>query len=65
MYTFPVLYTYSIKYLGFTFTSNNCDDADILKQMSTQIERKLPFPRKSFCFAHRISFSCNTSDLHN
>ena len=27
------MYTDSIKYLGFTFTSNNCDDADILKQM--------------------------------
>ena len=29
----PIMYTDSIKYLGFTFTSNNCDDADILKQM--------------------------------
>ena len=27
------MYTDSIKYLAFTFTSNNCDDADILKQM--------------------------------
>ena len=27
------MYTDSIKYLGFTFTSNNCEDADILKQM--------------------------------
>ena len=29
----PITYTDSIKYLSFTFTSNNCDDADILKQM--------------------------------
>ena len=29
----PIMYTDSIKYLGFTFTSNHCDDADILKQM--------------------------------
>ena len=27
------MYIDSIKYLGFTFTSKNCDDADILKQM--------------------------------
>ena len=33
MNTLPIMYTDSIKYLGFTFTSNNCDDADILKQM--------------------------------
>ena len=29
----PILYAASIKYLGFIFTSNNCDDSDILKQM--------------------------------
>ena len=29
----PIMYRDSIKYLGFTFTSNNCDDTDILKQM--------------------------------
>ena len=33
MNTSPIMYTDSIKYLGFTFTSTNCDDADILKQM--------------------------------
>ena len=33
MNTLPIMYTDSIKYLGFTFTSNNCDEADILKQM--------------------------------
>ena len=33
MNTLPIMYTDSIKYLGFTFTINNCDDADILKQM--------------------------------
>ena len=27
------MFTGSIKYLGFTFRSNNCDDADILKQI--------------------------------
>ena len=30
MNSLPIMYTDSIKYLGFTFTSNNCDDADIL-----------------------------------
>ena len=29
----PALYTDSIKYLGFTVSSNNCDDNDMLKQM--------------------------------
>ena len=29
MNSLPIVYTDSIKYLGFTFTSNNCDDADI------------------------------------
>ena len=29
----PVLYTDSIKYLGYTFSSNNCDDNDMHKQM--------------------------------
>ena len=29
----PVLYTDSIKCLGYTFYSNNCDDNDMLKQM--------------------------------
>ena len=29
----PVLYTDSIKYLGYIFSSNNCDDNDLLKQM--------------------------------
>ena len=33
MNSLPIKYTDSIKYLGFTFTSNKCDDADILKQM--------------------------------
>ena len=33
MNSLPIMYTDSIKYLGFIFTSNNCDDADILKQM--------------------------------
>ena len=31
MNTLPIMYTDSIKYLGFTFTSKNCDDADIWK----------------------------------
>ena len=29
----PILYAYPIKYLGFIFTSNYCDESDILKQM--------------------------------
>ena len=29
----PVLYTDSIKYLGFTFCSNNCDNNNMLKQI--------------------------------
>ena len=29
----PISYADSIKYLGFIFTSNYCDDSDILKQM--------------------------------
>ena len=29
----PVLITDSIKYLGYAFASNNCDDSDMLKQM--------------------------------
>ena len=33
MNSMPILYADSIKYLGFNFTSNNCADADILKQM--------------------------------
>ena len=33
MNTLPIMYTDSIKYLCFAFTSNNCDDADILKKM--------------------------------
>ena len=33
MNSLPILYAVSIKYLGFIFTSNNCDDSDILKQM--------------------------------
>ena len=33
MNSLPILYVDSIKYLGFIFTSNNCDDSDILKQM--------------------------------
>ena len=33
MNTLPIMYNDSIKYLGFTYTSNNCDNADILKQM--------------------------------
>ena len=33
MNTLPILYADSIKYLGFIFASNNCDDSDILKQM--------------------------------
>ena len=33
MNSLPIMYTDSINYLGFTFTGNNCDDADILKQM--------------------------------
>ena len=33
MNSLPILYADSIKYLGFIFTSNNCDDSDILKQM--------------------------------
>ena len=35
MNSLPIMYTDSIKYLGFPFTSNNCDGADILKQMRT------------------------------
>ena len=33
------MYTDSIKYLGFTFTGNNCEDADILKQMKMLYSR--------------------------
>ena len=33
MNTLPIMYTDFIKYLGFTFIGNDCDDADILKQM--------------------------------
>ena len=33
MNTLPIVYTDSSKYLGFTFTSNNCDDTHTLKQM--------------------------------
>ena len=33
MKSLPILYADSIKYLGFIFTSNNCDDTDILKQI--------------------------------
>ena len=33
MNSLPIVYTDSIKYLGFTFTSNHCDDEEILKQM--------------------------------
>ena len=33
MNSLPILYADSIKYLGFIFTNNNCDDSDILKQM--------------------------------
>ena len=29
----PALITDSIKYLGYAFASNNCDDSDMLKQM--------------------------------
>ena len=29
----PVLYADFIKYLGYIFSSNNCDDNDMLKQM--------------------------------
>ena len=29
MNSLPILYADSIKYLGFIFTSNNCDDSDI------------------------------------
>ena len=43
MNTLPIMFTDSIKYLGFTFTSNNCDDADNLKQM-----------RMLFCRSNRL-----------
>ena len=33
MNSLPILYADSIKYLGFIFTSNICDDSYILKQM--------------------------------
>ena len=33
MNSLPSLYVDYIKYLGFIFTSNNCDDSDILKQI--------------------------------
>ena len=33
MNSLPILYAESVKYLGFIFTSNNCDDSDIFKQM--------------------------------
>ena len=33
MNSLPILCTDFIKYLGFTFTRNNCDDPDILKQL--------------------------------
>ena len=32
MNSLPILYADSIKYLGFIFTSNNCDDSDILNK---------------------------------
>ena len=45
----PIMYTDSIKYLGFNFTSNNCDDADILKQM-----------RMLYCRSNRLVRLFNT-----
>ena len=33
MNSLPILYADCIKYLGFIFTSNNCDDSVILKQI--------------------------------
>ena len=33
MNSLPILYADTIKYLGFIFTSNNCADSDVLKQM--------------------------------
>ena len=33
MNSLHILYADCVKYLGFIFTSNNCDDSDILKQM--------------------------------
>ena len=45
MNTSPIMYTDSIKYLGCTFTSNNCDDADIWKQM-----------RMLHCRSNRLDF---------
>ena len=41
MISLPILYADSI--LGFIFTSNNCDDSDILKQM-----------RISYCRSNRL-----------
>ena len=34
MNSLPILYAESVEYLGFIFTSNNCDDSDILRQMT-------------------------------
>ena len=45
----PILYADSIKYLGFIFTSNNCDDSDILKQM-----------RMLYCRSNRLVRLFNT-----
>ena len=33
MKALPISYANSFKYLGFIFTSNNCDDTDILKKI--------------------------------
>ena len=48
MNSMPILYADSIKYLGFIFTSNNCDDSDILKQM-----------RMLYCRSNRLVRLCS------
>ena len=63
----PVLYTDSIKYLWYTFSSNNCDDNDMMKQMqmlycrSNQFVSKCSKPVlfelcKSFCTLFYCSY---------
>ena len=54
----PVLYTDSIKYLGYTFSSNNCDDNDMLKQMrmlyciSNRLVRLFSKCRNQYCLSY-------------
>ena len=66
MNSLPILYADSIKYLGFIFTSNNCDDSDILKQMrmlyyrSNRLVRLFNKCSKPVLLELRVSARCST-----